>query len=91
MDEFRQTTDPLAVWLDRNTMLGPDALISADQLWQDYNQDCMTKSRPITSKTAFGRAIGQLRPTVVTRQRMVNGKLAWCYVGIESNVSSQSV
>jgi len=27
MDEFRQTTDPVAVWLDRNTVLEPDAVI----------------------------------------------------------------
>ena len=66
MDEFRQTTDPFAVWLDRNTVLEPDALIPADRLWRDYNRDCGRKAvRPI-SKTAFGRAIAQLRPTVET-------------------------
>ena len=84
MDEFRQTTDPVAVWLDRNTMLEPDALIPADRLWQDYNQDCMAKGRPTVSKTALGRAIAQLRPTIEKRQRTINGRLAWCYVGIGS-------
>jgi len=82
MDEFRQTTDPLAVWLDRNTTLEPDALIPADRVWQDYNQDCVTKGRPTISKTALGRAIAQLRPTVEKRQRTVNDRLSWCYVGI---------
>ncbi len=84
MDEFRQTTDPLAVWLDRNTVLEPDAVIPADRLWQDYNQDCVAKGRPTVSKTALGRAIAQLRPTIEKRQRTVNGRLAWCYVGIGS-------
>ena len=84
MDEFRQTTDPVAVWLDRNTVLEPDALIPADRLWQDYNQDCVAKGRPTVSKTALGRAIAQLRPTVEKRQRTVNDRLSWCYVGIGS-------
>jgi putative DNA primase/helicase len=84
MDEFRQTTDPVAVWLDRNTVLEPDAVIPADRLWQDYNQDCVAKGRPTVSKTALGRAIAQLRPTVEKRQRTVNDRLSWCYVGIGS-------
>jgi len=82
MDEFRQTTDPLAVWLDRNTVLEPDALIPADQLFRHYNSDCVAKGRPILTKTAIGCAIAQLRPTVEKRQRTVNGRLSWCYVGI---------
>ena len=82
MDEFRQTTDPLAVWLDRHTSLEPDALIVADQLWQTYKEDCVAKGRPTPSKTALGRALAQLRPTVEKRQRTVNGRLSWCYVGI---------
>ena len=84
MDEFRQTTDPVAVWLDRNTVLEPDAVIPADRLWQDYNQDSVAKGRPTVSKTALGRAIAQLRPTVEKRQRTVNDRLSWCYVGIGS-------
>jgi P4 family phage/plasmid primase-like protien len=89
MDEFRETTDPLAVWLDRNATLEPDALIPIDQLWHNYNQDCVTKGRPIVSKTALGRAIVQLRPTVKKHQRTVNGKVAWCYVGIGSTAETR--
>jgi hypothetical protein len=72
------------VWLDRNTVLEPDAVIPADRLWQDYNQDSVAKGRPTVSKTALGRAIAQLRPTVEKRQRTINGRLSWCYVGIGS-------
>lgn len=82
MDEFRQTTDPVAVWLDRNTVLEPEAVIPADRLWQDYNQDCVAKGRPTVSKTALGRAVAQLRPTIEKRQRTVNGRLSWCYAGL---------
>ncbi len=82
IDEFRQATDPLAVWLDRNTILHPDGVIPADRLWDEYNRECVAKGRPTISKNALGRAIVQLRPAVEKRQRTVNGALAWCYVGI---------
>ena len=34
-DEFRQATDPLAVWLDRKTVLQPDAVTPQDQLHRE--------------------------------------------------------
>lgn len=82
MDEFRQATDPLAVWLDRCTVLHSDAVIPQDRLYREYSQNCSTAGRPTISKTAFGRAMKKLRPTVSDYQRTVNGVLAWCYVGI---------
>jgi phage/plasmid-associated DNA primase len=82
MDEFRQATDPLAVWLDRHTILHPDAVIPQDRLYREYSHNCSSAGRPTISKTAFGRAIKKLRPTVSDYQRTVNGVLGWCYVGI---------
>jgi putative DNA primase/helicase len=80
--DFRQTTDPLAVWLDRHTLLHPQGMIVADALWSKYNEDCVARGRPTLSKQALGRAMAQLRPGVEKRQRTVNGTLAWCYAGI---------
>jgi hypothetical protein len=82
MDEFRKATDPLAVWLDRHTVLRPDAVIPQDRLYQEYSRHCSDAGRPTISKTAFGRAMKKLRPSVGDYQRTVNGVLAWCYVGI---------
>ncbi|NWF85029.1 MAG: hypothetical protein HXY18_14520 [Bryobacteraceae bacterium] len=82
MDEFRQAADPLAVCLDRHRILHPGAVIPQDRLYREYNQNCSSAGRPTISKTAFGRALKQLRPTVSDCQRTVNGVLAWCYVGI---------
>jgi P4 family phage/plasmid primase-like protien len=81
-DEFRQATDPLAVWLDRKTILHPDAVTLQDQLHREYCRNCADAGRPIISKTAFGRTMKKLRPTVTNYQRTVNGILAWCYIGI---------
>jgi putative DNA primase/helicase len=81
-DEFRQATDPLAVWLDRKTILHADALTPQDQLHREYCRNCTETGRTTISKTAFGRAIKKLRPTVTDLQRTVNGVISWCYIGI---------
>jgi putative DNA primase/helicase len=81
-DEFRQATDPVAVWLDRKTILQPDAVTPKDQLHREFCRNCEAAGRPTITKTAFGIAIKKLRPNVTDFQRTVNGVLAWCYVGI---------
>jgi putative DNA primase/helicase len=81
-DEFRQATDPFAVWLDRSTILHPDAVTPQDQLYREYCRNCSDTGRPTISKTAFGRAIKKLRPTITSYQSMVNNVLSWCYIGI---------
>jgi hypothetical protein len=82
MDEFRKATDPLSVWLDRHTVLRSDAVIPQDRLYQEYGRNCSEAGRPMISKTAFGRSMKKLRPTVGDYQRTVNGLQAWCYIGI---------
>lgn len=81
-EDFQQTTDPFAAWLDQSTHREPEALIPADSLWSRYNEDCKAVGRPTASKTAIGRAIHRLRPDVLKRQRIVEGRLVWCYVGL---------
>ena len=72
----------MAAWFDRQTVMDADSITSADQLFQEYNGECTLDGRLLVTKTAFGRRIGQLRPTVEKRQRTVGGKLVWCYVGL---------
>jgi P4 family phage/plasmid primase-like protien len=82
MDEFRQATDPMAVWLDTATVLLPHAFVVQDRLWQEYNKVCDAAGRPALSKTAFGRALKKLRPTVTDARRTVSADRPWVYVGI---------
>ena len=82
LEEFRQTTDPLAVWLDRNTVIDPRAVVSCDLLCQEYNYSCAANGRPTVSKQSFGRALNQLRVTVKRQQRTLASGLTGCYVGI---------
>jgi putative DNA primase/helicase len=84
LTEFRETTDPLAVWLDANTDAEPDGLVPCDRLLRAYNDDAVAKGHRPMTKNQFGRAIAQLRPTVQRVQRTVNSRLCGCYVGINT-------
>jgi putative DNA primase/helicase len=82
-DEFRQTTDPLAVWLERYTHEHPDAMIPKDALVQAYNADCDQAGRPRISKNAFGRALRRVRPHLEEAQRLWEGRQqVWVWRGI---------
>jgi phage/plasmid-associated DNA primase len=72
--EFRQITDPLGVWLDRNTTTGPDDMVSMSDLRDAYNRDAERRGRVPMSEKAFSHALTQLRPSVKKRQRKYKGK-----------------
>jgi putative DNA primase/helicase len=82
-EEFRQTTDPLAVWLDRNTVEHQDAMISKDALVQAYNADGDRAGRPRVSSNGFGRALRRLRPRLEEAQRTWEGRpQVWVWLGL---------
>lgn len=80
--EFRATTDPFAVWLDQQTVEAPDCLVAKDELRRAYNKDATANSRPTMTDTAIGLALKAMRPQVSSKQRTVNGKVTWCWLGI---------
>jgi len=82
-EEFRQTTDPLAVWVERHTLEHAEAMIAKDNLVQAYNADCDQAGRPRASKNAFGRALRRLRPQLKEAQRVWEGReQVWVWLGI---------
>jgi len=80
--EFKATTDPLAMWLERNTVDDPNAYIAMATLLAAYNGYLERKGRPCVSGKKFGTDLHQYRPRLENKQRMVAGKLVWCYIGI---------
>jgi len=74
LEEFRRTTDPLAVWLDQNTVERPDAMVPKDKLRSMYGQACQDAGRPIMPDTQFTAALKRLRPKVESAQRRVDRK-----------------
>jgi P4 family phage/plasmid primase-like protien len=81
--EFRETSDPLAVWLDKFTQLDSAAFESKRRLIDAYNQDCDDKKRPQITNKAFGSAFKKLRPSLEEGQRTIEGKRQDVYLGIK--------
>ena len=92
-DEFRQETDPLAVWVDTHALLGPEAMVPKGELLRAYNDAARRDQRPIITGVAMGRALKRLRPEVREAQRTVGDTVVWVWLGIglrdEPNPQSQ--
>jgi putative DNA primase/helicase len=82
LEEFRQTTDPLAVWLEHAVIERPDVRVTKHKLMLAYNEACERAGRPVMTAQAFGRAVRRIRPDLHEAQRTVAGKLEWCWLGI---------
>jgi hypothetical protein len=52
-EEFRQTTDPLAVWLERSTVEGPEAWVAKDDPLNAYNPEGAKDGGPNLTKQAM--------------------------------------
>jgi putative DNA primase/helicase len=74
LEEFRRTTDPLAVWLDINTVERPEAMVPKDRLRSLYGAVCQEAGRPILGEVQFTAALKHLRPRIEPSKRTVNGK-----------------
>jgi putative DNA primase/helicase len=80
--EFHAMTDPLAVWLDRHTVDDPDSFVPTQVIRAAYGAECERAGRPALTKSAWGIAIRQHRPDIEAKQRTVNGRVQWCYLGL---------
>jgi phage/plasmid-associated DNA primase len=81
-EEFRETTDPLTVWLDRNTIVSPGASIPKDELVNAYNHECERQRRAVVTKTSFTKSLKRLRPMVTDGQPTINGVRVHVYNGL---------
>jgi P4 family phage/plasmid primase-like protien len=82
-DEFRTATDPLAVWLEQETIQLPTAMVAKSDLMIAFNKHLNDLGKPPMTKTAFGLAIKRARPEVTEAQRTWRGTpKTWVYTGI---------
>ena len=79
---FRAVTDPLAIWLDRNTVDDSNAVTPKEELFRAFNRDAERHGRPALTDKAFGSAVKHHRPNLDEKQRMVGGQRKWCWIGI---------
>ena len=77
-DEFRQVTEPLAVWLDRETVDCGE--VTKKALLVAYNEFAARTGQPPMNRQGFGRAIRRLRTKVGEAQRGPDKE--WVYVGL---------
>ncbi len=80
--EFRAVTDPLAVWLDRETVADPHAVTPKQDLLRSFNAFCDRTGRPPMMDRAFGKALKRVRPDLQDTQRMVGGTKTWVWLAI---------
>jgi P4 family phage/plasmid primase-like protien len=90
LTEMQQVTDPLAVWLERETVTNPIATVPIGVLLAQFNHDCAARGRPPTTQTAFGMAIRRLRPGIEVKRRGPHGDQREVYVGIGLRFDTES-
>ncbi|MHB1038005.1 MAG: phage/plasmid primase, P4 family [Pirellulales bacterium] len=90
--DFRATTDPLAIWLDRYTITDASAFVPKKTLHTAFNAECERTGKVTMGPKPFGLAIRRHRPELRDGQKMVGGQLQWCYLGIglTSNLTTES-
>jgi hypothetical protein len=81
-EEFKAMTDPVAVWLENNTVTGANAWVAKSALIAAYNKAAEDSGRAGLTAQAFGRAIKRARPDVGEAQRTVGGRQVKCYTGL---------
>jgi putative DNA primase/helicase len=89
-EEFRSTTDPLAVWLDRATMEGAALMVPCADLLREFNTYAESAGIVRMTVMGFGVALQRLRPAVEVRQRTVAGRLVRVYIGLGLSETSRT-
>lgn len=80
--EFRKTTDPLVIWLDRELVRGPGLWVRKDALSDAYRRECEKAGRNILSDKAFGTELRKHIPGLQDKQKTVGAKRKWAWLGI---------
>ncbi len=80
--EFRATTDPLAVWITQATMSVSGAYIPKRRLLEEYNVEAARQGYPRMTANAFGRALRRLLPGLRDAQRVVAGRTVEVWLDI---------
>jgi P4 family phage/plasmid primase-like protien len=81
--EFRELTDPVSVWLDRNTVEIPNAYVSKAALHEAYKRERHDQGQDGMTPKMFGQAVKRLRPHLDEKQRTYNGQPKQkCWIGL---------
>ena len=87
-EEFRQVTDPIAIWLDRTTELIPDGVVAKGVLYGLYRRWAESQNQPVLTPRTFGVSLKELRPTIRESQRRLEDKRSEVWLGLELKCAS---
>jgi putative DNA primase/helicase len=81
--EFRDSLDPLARWLERETASDPSGTAPKQLLRAAFNHGQETEHVEKWTENRFGKRLRELRPEIGEAQRTVDGRpKVWVYTGI---------
>ncbi|MBA3354555.1 MAG: hypothetical protein H0U18_01160 [Pyrinomonadaceae bacterium] len=80
--EFKKITDPLSIWAAENFIVGVDKLTPKHLARDEYAKECQRTGRQVMTETMFGKELKRIFPHLEEKQRMIAGKLQWCWLGI---------
>ena len=80
--EFREVTDHLSIWLDREVVVDPNGEVKVAKLRRLYNAAADEDGRPVMTATAFGKAMAEAFPDIKKRRKGPRGAQEWAYRGI---------
>ncbi len=92
LEEFRDSTDPLSVWLDRNTVEHAEAAVSKTALRGAYGAYCEERGIPRPSNKAFDGAVRRAKPTLTESQRIYRGvpnTRVWVGLGLVRDTAAE--
>jgi putative DNA primase/helicase len=79
---FRLVTDPLAIWLETRTVFDPEAVTPRTEVQRACQLHMIEVGKKVPSDMALTQAIHHYVPDVECKQRTVDGRVQWCYVGL---------
>ena len=88
-EEFRNATDPFAVWLARHVVEYPDTFVVKGDLRRAYAMECHSSGRLELTDMAFTLALKRAMPDLKEAQRTVARKIerVWLGIGLKKAVA----
>lgn len=82
--EFREVTDPVEVWLDLNTVQGPELYVTKSDLFDAYRRNAKEEGRPRMTASQFSGAVKEWNPDLREGQkRLPTGRpKVWYGIGL---------
>ncbi len=80
--EFREVTDHCLIWLNREMVRDPRAMVAVSVVRRRYNEEAERAGQPMMTATQFGIAFTGAFPDIRKTRKGPRGNQIWFYTGI---------